>query len=150
VLPVFLKYLRLAADRMGEGLKLYRSAALGSPVSRRETALREVIVVEQLQRMLLSNHAILEFEDLRLRLAAEQDRGKAAAILDQMAAILREEIARTELSLLAATRDSRLGFQFECDYVYTPYSLREKLESLHETLEKQLPDRRKKLTAARD
>jgi len=57
---------------------------------------------------------------------------------------LREEIARTELSLLPATRDSRLGFWFECDYVYTPFSLREKFEVLHETLEKQLPARRKR------
>jgi hypothetical protein len=95
-------------------------------------------MAEQIQRMLQSDHAILEFEDLRLQQAAEKDRQKAAAILDRMETILREEIARTELSLLAATRDSRLGFQFECDYVYTPYSLREKLESLRETLETQV------------
>ncbi len=38
------------------------------------------------------------------------------------------------------TRDSRLGFQFEQDYVYTPYSLREKLGSPYETLEKQLAE----------
>lgn len=90
----------------------------------------------------LRDHAILEFEDLRLQLAAQQDRPKAAAILDRMETIVREELARTELSLVAATRDSRLGFQFECDYVYTPYSLREKLESLRETLQ-QLAERRK-------
>ena len=35
VLPVFLKYLRLAADRQDEGLKLYRAAALRSPASKR-------------------------------------------------------------------------------------------------------------------
>ncbi len=46
---------------------------------------------------------------------------------------------RTELSLLATTRDSRLGFQFEQDYVYTPYSLKEKLKILTETLKSQLP-----------
>ncbi len=149
VLPVFLKYLHLAADGFGEGLKLYRSAALASPASRRVTAVREVIVAEQLQRMLLSDCAILEFEDLRLQLAAEKDGRKAAAIIDRMATTLREETARTELSLLAATRDSRLGFQFECDYVYTPYSLREKLESLHDT-QKQLDEHRKKLLSARD
>jgi hypothetical protein len=150
VLPVFLKYLRLAADRMGEGLKLYREAALRSPASKREIAMREVVVAEQIQRMLLSNHAILEFEHLRLQLAGQQDSWKAAALLDRMETILREEIARTGLSLLAATRDSRLGFQSECDYVYSPYSLREKLGVLRETLEKQLPERRKKITAARD
>jgi hypothetical protein len=143
VLPVFLKYLRLAAERLGDGLNLYRAAALHSPASKRERALREVMMAEQIQRMLLSNHAILEFEDLRLRLAAEHDGQKAGGILDRMKAIVREEIARTELSLLAATRDSRLGFQFECDYVYTPYSLREKLQSLRETLEKHLAAPRK-------
>jgi hypothetical protein len=150
VLPVFLKYLRLASERMGTGLDLYRSAALHSPASKRENALREVIVAEQIQRMLLSNCAILQFEDLRLQLAAEQDRQKAAAILDRMRTILREEIARTELSLLAATRDSRLGFQFECDYVYTPHSLREKLGSLRETLEKQLVERHTQTITAQD
>jgi hypothetical protein len=101
------------------------------------------MVAEQIQRMLLSSHAILEFEDLRLQLAAEQDTTEAGKLLDRMEAILRDEIARTELSLLAATRDSRLGFWFECDYVYTPYSLREKLEVLHETLDRQLPARRR-------
>ena len=138
-LPVFLKYLRLAADRMEEGLRLYRAAALASPSAKRGTALREVVVAEQLQRMLASDHAILAFEDLRLKWSAERDERKANALLDRMTALLREEIDRTELSLLAATRDSRLGFQQETDYVYTPYSLKEKLASMRETLEKQLP-----------
>jgi hypothetical protein len=120
----------------------YRTAALQSPASKREQAMREVMMAEQIQRMLLSNHAILEFEDLRLKLASEQDRQKAGALLDRMEAIAREEIARTKLAQSAASRDSRLGFQSECDYVYTPYSLGEKLELLQETLEKQLPARR--------
>jgi len=139
VLPLFLKRLRLAAGQLGKGLELYRAAALRSPAHKRAGALREVVVAEQIQRMLLSAHAILEFEDLRLQHATEPNSPKAEAILDRMETILRDEIARTELSLLASTRDSRLGFQFECDYVYTPFSLREKLEVLHETLEKQLP-----------
>jgi hypothetical protein len=100
--------------------------------------------------MLMSNHAILEFEDLRLQLAAEQGSQEEAALLDRMQDILREEIARTQLSLLAASRDSRLGFQFETDYVYTPYSLREKLGVMRETLEKQLGPRRKKTSARKD
>ena len=134
VLPVFLKYLRQAADQMEEGLKLYRAAALASPESKRQRAVREVVIAEQLQRMMQSDHAILEFEDLRLRLAAEPDTQKAPMLLDRMESIVRaEERAGTELSLLAATRDSRLGFQYEQDYVYTPYSLREKLGVLRET-----------------
>ena len=102
-----------------------------------------MIIAEQVHRMLLSDHAILEFEDLRLKQATEQDPQKAGAFLDRMDNILRDEIDRTKLSLLAATRDSRLGFQFETDYVFTPYSLKQKLESLHETLGNHLAQRRK-------
>jgi hypothetical protein len=144
VLPVFLKYLQQASQQMEDGLRLYRAAALASPPSKRETAVREVVVAEQMQRMMQSDHAILEFEDLRLKLVAEQDQQAASAIVDRMVNILRDEIARTERSLLAATRDSRLGFQFEQDYVYTPYSLTEKLKILRDTLEEQLPPQRKK------
>lgn len=144
VLPVFRKYLRLADEQMEAGLKLYRAAALASPEPKRRLAVREVVVAEQLQRMIQSNEAILEFEDLRLKLAVEHDSQKAMRMLDRLGDIVRKEIARTELSLLAATRDSRLGFQYEQDYVYTPYSLREKLESLRETLESQLARQRKK------
>jgi hypothetical protein len=145
-----LKRLQFAADQMGEGLERYREAVLRGPASKRAGALREVVVAEQIQRMLLSSHAILEFEDLRLQLAGARDAQKAGTILDRMKTILHEEIARTELSLLATTRDSRLGFQSECDYVYTTYSLREKLKSLRETLDHQLAERRKKLRAAPD
>ncbi|MBK7711700.1 MAG: hypothetical protein IPJ37_12675 [Bacteroidales bacterium] len=144
VLPVFLKYLRQAADKMEDGLKLYRAAAMASPESKRPLAIREVIIAEQLQRLIQSDHAILEFEDLRLKFALEKDLGKAGNILDRMESILRDEITRTELSLLAASRDSRLGFQQECDYVYTPYSLSEKLVVLHETLNVQLPAARRR------
>ncbi len=145
VLPVFLKYLRQASGQMEEGLKLYRAAALGGPESKRRGALHEVIIAEHLQRMMQSDYAILEFEDLRLQLVSEKDPQKAGTILDRMEIIVSEEITRTELSLLAATRDSRLGFQFEQDYVYTPYSLREKLESLRDTLQQQLPEYRLKM-----
>jgi hypothetical protein len=145
VLPVFLKYLRQATDEMEEGLKLYRAAALASPESKRQKAVREVVISEQLQRMMQSDRAILEFEDLRLRLAAEPGTQKGNTLLNRMESIVRDETARTERSLLAASRDSRLGFQYEQDYVYTPYSLKEKLGVLRET-EKQLAKRRQRLS----
>ncbi len=143
VLPVFLKHLKQASDKMEDGLRLYRTAASNSPVSKRTQALREVVVAEQMQRMMQSDTAILTFEDLRLKLVKEHDSRKTGVIFDRMENIVRKEIYRTELSLLAATRDSRLGFQFEQDYVYTPYSLREKLGVLKETLDIQLPNARK-------
>jgi hypothetical protein len=142
VLSVFLKYLKRASGKMEEGLKLYRHAAGQAPEAKREQAIREVVVAEQLQRMMQSDYAILQFEDLRLQLAKEQQGEKAGLIIDQMESIVHDEIDRTKLSLLAATRDARLGYQFEQDYVYTPYSLREKLKVLQETLEFQLPNAR--------
>ena len=144
VLPVFIRYMKQAADNMEEGLKLYREAALTCPESKRQQAVREVVVAEQLHRMMLSDCAILEFEDLRLKQAAEKEIKKRDALLDRMEIILKEEISRTELSLLAASHDSRLGFQFEQDYVYTPYSLQEKLNILDKTLNNQLPSERHK------
>ena len=86
-----------------------------------------------------SDYAILDFEDLRLQLVKEKDKKRFNETFIRMEEILREEMERTELSLLAATRDSRLGFQHEQDYVYTPYSLNEKLKVLTETLNNQLP-----------
>ena len=139
LLPVFLKYLKMAIDEMEKGLNYYREAAEQSPESKRQTAVKEVLVAEQLQRMMQSDHAILEFEDLRLQFVKAKNR----AVLDKMEKILREEIDRTELSLLAATRDSRMGFQFEQDYVYTPYSLKEKLKMLRETLNIQIQSAKK-------
>lgn len=144
VLPVFLKYLRLSTDKLAEGLALYRAAGLQSPEGKRAGALREVIVAEQIERMLLSNQAILGFEDMRLQLMAETDAAKAGALLDQMERVLREEIERTELVLNAMAHDARIGFQYEVDYVYTPYSLGEKLEVLRTGLEVQLPAYRAK------
>ncbi|NLO71944.1 MAG: hypothetical protein GX102_13570, partial [Porphyromonadaceae bacterium] len=143
ILPVFLKYLKKAIDEMEQGLILYRSAAVNSPETKRKEAVREVVVAEQLQRMMQSDYAILEFEDLRFQLSKEKDRNTFEKILDRMENILKDEIERTELSLLAATRDSRMGFQFEQDYVYTPYSITEKLKVLTETLNSQFPDARK-------
>ncbi|PPL03911.1 hypothetical protein [Parapedobacter indicus] len=143
ILPVFLDYLKRASHTMEQGLKLYREAALNSPERKRKRAVREVLIAEQLNRMMQSNAAVLEFENLRLKWASSNDPVRSSAILERMESLLKEEIARTRLSLLAATRDSRLGFQFEQDYVYTPYSLQQKLELLEETLHKQLAAVRK-------
>ena len=59
-----------------------------------------------------------------------------------MTEIIRSEIARTERALLAMNHDSRIGFQYEVDYVYTPYSMQEKLRVLQDTLDRQLPSYR--------
>jgi len=139
VLPVFLKYLNLAADELETGLVEYRKAAWAAPPFKRNRALKEVLVVEQMQRMLRSLHAVLEFEDLRFRLAKTTDKKAAGKLLDRMREILLQEQQRTRSSYETARRDSRLGYECEQDYVYRPYVLNEKLRLLRETLETQLP-----------
>ncbi len=133
-LPVFQKYLPLAAEEMEKGLKDYRRAALAAPLHKQPGAFREVLLAEQLQRMMRSEHALLEFEDLRFRIETKD--GDSA---ERLAAILRDEIDRTQASLETARRDSRLGYEWEQDYIYTPYTLEEKLRLLRTTLNEQLP-----------
>ena len=145
VLPVFNKYVLLAADEFEVGLKLYREAARCAPEGKRAGAMKEVLLVEQIQRMLRSLHAVLEFEDLRFWLTGTEDPGEAESMLDRMTEILTEEIVRTEASLETARRDSRLGYECEMDYVYTLYTIGEKLRLLRETLEEQIPAHRDRL-----
>jgi hypothetical protein len=142
-LPVFEKYLLLAAEAMEEGLQSYRSAALAAPTGKQYDAYREVLIAEQMQRMMRSDVAVLEFEDLRFRLNHTSGQDEQKRMLDRMAEILHEEITRTQASLQTARRDSRLGYEWENDYFYTPYVLREKLTQLDEVLDDELPTYRR-------
>lgn len=141
--PVFQKYLNLAADRMEQGLQHYRKAAMSAPEAKRKAAFREVLLAEQLQRMMRSEHAIIAFEQHRLALAKSSDAAEKRALLDQMTALLQAERARTVSSLETARRDSRLGYEWEQDYIYTPDTITEKLKLIDETLERQIPEYRR-------
>ncbi len=56
-----------------------------------------------------------------------------------MTALLRAERARTVSSFETARRDSRLGYEWEQDYVYTPEIIAEKIKLIDETLDRQIP-----------
>ncbi|MGC8639449.1 MAG: hypothetical protein ACP5XB_06175 [Isosphaeraceae bacterium] len=142
-IPVFQKYLRLSADRMEQGLQSYRQAALHAPEAKRQQAFREVLLAEQLQRMIRSESAIIEFEGLRLALAHSSDIAAQREILRKMTALLREERERTVSSWETARRDSRLGYEWEQDYIFTPDTIEEKLKLLDDTLKRQIPDYRR-------
>ena len=60
-------------------------------------------------------------------------------MLRQMEQILKQEIKRTEAALETARRDSRLGYEWEQDYIYTPDTIEEKLKLLRVTLSEQIP-----------
>jgi hypothetical protein len=65
--------------------------------------------------------------------------GEAQQMLGRMATILNDEIVRTEAAWETSRRDSRLGYEWEHDYFYTPDDLKEKLELLRLTLDQQMP-----------
>jgi hypothetical protein len=138
-LPVFTKYLLEAAAEMEAGLQLYRQAALEAPTSKEDQAYREVLLAEQIERMLRSNDAVLEFENLRFNLENTNSTAQRKKDLDQMTSILKQEILRTNAALNTAERDSRLGYEWEEDYMYWPQTLKQKLKLLHLTLDKQIP-----------
>jgi hypothetical protein len=139
VLSAFSRYLLLAADEFEKGLRKYRRAALRAPTSKKTIAFREVLLVEQMQRMLRSCQAILAFEDLRFRMVTRTSKIKKNQLLDRMSEIIEQELRRTEASQEAARRDSRLGYQMEADYVYTPSVLEEKVQLLRVILDDQIP-----------
>jgi hypothetical protein len=130
ILPVFTKYLLNAADKMGEGLQAYREAALKAPASKRLHAFREVLLAEQIERMLRSNDAVLQFKDLRFYLARTNSSSQKKQNLDRMTTILEEESARTRAALQTPERDSRLGYEWEEDYMYWAETLEQKLKLL--------------------
>jgi len=145
-IPVFTKYLRLAADEMERGLAGYRTAALAAPVAKRRSAYHEVLLAEQLQRMMRSDAAVVEFEDLRFRLAHGPAKPEGLQLLDRMEVLAKEELTRTADSLETARRDSRLGYEWEQDYIYTPFTIEEKLKLLRKTVDNEIPEYRRTLT----
>ena len=124
LLPLFLKYLGLANEQMEQGLHLYREAAL------RSRSPNERVPSGSGDRRTDSANDPERFGYPRIRRPAATIRGrtrprKTFRNAGQDGTDSPRGIERTELALIAARRDSRLGFQFEQDYVHTPYSLRE-------------------------
>jgi len=60
------------------GPQTYRQAALAAPAAKQRHALREVQLAAQIERMLRSDAAMLEFEDLRFQLAHTNDQASAS------------------------------------------------------------------------
>jgi hypothetical protein len=144
-LPVFQKYLLLAAEELERGLRLYRQAAMSAPKEKQLAAVKEVLIAEQMRRMLLSLNAILEFESKRLELHATKHALEKRKILDKLSTILSDEIARTEETYRTSQLDSRLGYELEMDYVYRPFVIEQKLHALNKTLDEEISSYRKKL-----
>jgi hypothetical protein len=65
-------------------------------------------------------------------------------MLDRMVELAREEKERTTAAIQSARWDSRIGFEMEMDYLYTPYVLEEKIKVLDQVLTVEIPEFRSK------
>jgi hypothetical protein len=106
--------------------------------------MREVLLGEQLERMMRSDVAVLRFEDMRVRLSKVDTAAARNELLDQMQALAKDELARTRDSLETARRDSRIGYEWEEDYIYTPAILEEKMKLLSAMIDHEIPEYRGK------
>lgn len=93
--------------------------------------------------MLRSNDAVLEFETMRFQLAKAAGRQSQTELLDRMEALAKVELARTQDSLETARRDSRLGYEWEEDYIYRPFTLEQKIKLLRQTIDREIPEYRR-------
>jgi len=142
-LKTFLKYMRLSADKMEEGLALYRRAAMSSPENKKENAFRHVLIAETMKLMILSTTAVLEFEDYRFQFMNSDDSQKRNELLDKMARLAEAELDRTKALLEIIHLDSRIGYEWENDYFYTDYTLKEKIRLLENILGSEIPEYKK-------
>jgi hypothetical protein len=128
-----------------------------------------VLLAEQIEHMVRSAEALVEFEDLRFRLASGGNDVEREQMLDLMTAILlpsvrlrawialaknvrlqqclpQEETIRTEAASEISRRDCRLRYEWEHDYFYKPDDLQRKLELLRQTLDQQMPRYRRSVS----
>jgi hypothetical protein len=96
--------------------------------------------------MMRSTEAMLTFEDLRFRLVNSHQKADCLRLLERMTEIVKAEINRTEATLETTRRDSRLGYEWENDYIYWPEVLEKKLQILQITLLEQIPAYRRQVT----
>ena len=139
VLPIYQKRILATADELEAGLGPYREAARKAPQAKQERAWREVMLVEQMLRTMRSTHAVLAFENLRFQLEHSSEKAERKRMLEEMTTLLEGEIDRTQDSLEAVRRDSRIGYEMETDYVYHAYVLEEKLEVMRAALDEEIP-----------
>lgn len=97
--------------------------------------LKDIGLAEALALQFASGHDIMQFYALREALP-----GGDVSVLDRMAAIVRQEIKRSERMLELCEQDSRLGFHSEAEgYKYFPAKLRWRIELLQELLREEFP-----------
>ncbi len=129
---------RRMSSSWDSGVQLLR--ALEPDFRNEPERMRDIGVARALGIQFRSGNNILRFYQLREKMlrAAGKER---LAMLRQLAAIVREEIAQDEQLLRLCERDSRLGFHSEAEgYKYYPEKIRWRIRQLNEVLAADVPE----------
>ncbi len=120
----------------------------------KRNAVREGGVGKAFLACIRSTVNVGRFYQLRERLQAEKDRGRAEALLDQMAAIARRELENARAILPVIASDSRLGYSNSVassstgvsrSGIYSPGSIEKKIRQVEHLVEVELPEYRSRL-----
>jgi len=123
---------------MEQGLQSYRQAALHAPAAKQKPAFRGGAPGRTVAAVMRSEHAIIEFEGMRLSAGKGFVAADKRDLLQAMTALLHEERERTVSSprrLAGLAARLRVGK----DYIYTPDTIEEKLKLIDDTLDRQIP-----------
>ena len=110
--------------------------------------LEQRTVAQALQLLYNSGNNILKFYELRTRLA--KGMGDAEEILQQMEALVREEIENSKAMIPVCEADSRLGYHSEAEgFKFFPAKLQNRIANLQKLLETEFAEVRANLAAGK-
>ena len=135
------------ADGFDRGVGELR-AAKGDSAEFEEALRRESSVGEAAAILLRSAANQSRFVLARDRLAAMTPGADATATLEELDALLREEMKLARRLYVVQRQDSRIGFEATNHYFFTPLDLAEKVLNCQDLLDRWLPAERERLAAA--
>lgn len=142
-----IRSLRRMEERWTEGLALIAEAAALAPARQRADAERQRGLGAFILHAVRTTINVKEWWTCRQRLFGEADPAAAEALLDEMAAIARREIANAQAAIPLVAADSRLGWEPSMEYVCSPDHLRWKIAQVERVLETELSAYRASLYA---
>lgn len=136
--PVEIAHIRKMTELLQQGV-----AALESIQNRNEELERLLLLGRYLVHCSVTAIHAKTFFALKAKLSATETREEAAALLDEIEAVMRAERQNAEDAIEVAEQDSRLGWEPSMEYVGDATCLRWKLRQLDYELEETLPVYRK-------
>jgi hypothetical protein len=125
--------------RWAEGIALLEEAIALAPAHKAERNARMLNLGRYIPHAIQTVINSKRWWQLRTRALVESDREAGAALLDQMEALAREEIANSEACIPVVEADSRLGWEPTMEYLGDAEHIRWKIVHLRHVLDHEIP-----------